>query len=229
MYSPDHNASPFNSIPPLVVVLVLLVLGIELVFQAAAAGFIGGGGAVGWRILAWAQFGFSDPVFEWMRANETYPANGLWRFVSYSFLHENMVHAVFASALLLAIGKFVGERFSAINVLVIFFVAAAVGALAFGLILNSNRPLIGAYPGVYGLLGAFTFILFIGADGDRRKQLAAFRLIGFLAGLQLFFQILGLGGYEWVADLFGFAAGFGICFLLAPGMFQRWLARTRHR
>ena len=229
MYSPDHNASPFNSLPPIVVALVLTILGIELVFQAAGAGLIGGGSGFGWRILAWAQFGFSDPVFEWARTNQMYPANVLWRFVTYPFLHQSMMHAAFASVLLLAIGKFVGERFRSHHVLLIFLMASIVGALAFGLILNNNRPLIGAYPGVYGLLGAFTWVLWIGAEGDRTKQLAAFRLIAFLVGLQLLFQILGFGGYEWVADLFGFVAGFALCFLLAPGVFQRWLNKTRNR
>jgi len=229
MFNPDHNASPFNAIPPIVVALVVIILGIEIVFQVAAAGFIGGGSGVAWRILAWSQFGFSDPVFEWMRTNETYPASGLWRFFTYAFLHESMVHAVFASVLLLAIGKFVGERFKSIHVLLIFFVASSVGALAYGLVLDNNRPLVGAYPGVYGLLGAFTWVLWIGAAGDRAGQIAAFRLIAFLAGLQLLFQIIGLGGYEWVADLFGFVAGFAMCFALAPGALRRWLNRSRSR
>ncbi len=229
MFDPDHNASPFNALPPIVVALVVVILGIELVLQAAGAGFIGGPTGVAWRLLAWSQFGFSDPVFEWMRTNGQYPANVLWRFVSYAFFHQSMMHAVFAAVLLLAIGKFVGERFRASYVILIFLVASAAGALGYGLVLNVGQPLIGAYPGVYGLLGAFTWVLWIGSDGDRSKQLSAFRLVGFLLGLQLFFQIINLGGYEWVADLFGFIAGFALCFVLAPGFIANILRRTRDR
>lgn len=229
MFDPDHNASPFNSIPPVVVVLALLIGGVELFFQAANAGLVGGSMGFLMRSTAWGNFAFRDEIFEWMLRNSTYPVEHLWRFVTYPFVHQAAMHAVMACVLLLAIGKFVGERFRSVHVLLIFFVSAVAGALAYGVILDDNRPLVGAYPAVYGLLGAFTWVLWIGANGDPVGRLQAFRLIGFLMGLQLLFQALFGGGFEWVADLSGFVAGFGLCFLLAPGALRTFLDRSRNR
>ena len=55
-----HQESPFNSIPPVVIVLGLAIFGIELVFQAGARGFAGGPGGVGWRLEAVRQFHEKD-------------------------------------------------------------------------------------------------------------------------------------------------------------------------
>ena len=43
----DQNQSPFNALPPVVVALVIVILGIEIVFSLGARGFIGGPEAVG--------------------------------------------------------------------------------------------------------------------------------------------------------------------------------------
>ena len=43
----------------------------------------------------------------------------------------------------------------------IFFGSAIVGALVFALLTNVRTPLVGGYPAVYGLIGAFTFILWV--------------------------------------------------------------------
>ena len=64
MHHPNHNAPPFNNIPPVVVILVVVIGGIELAFQAGAAGFAGGTDAIGWRATMMQRFGFFDPVFE---------------------------------------------------------------------------------------------------------------------------------------------------------------------
>lgn len=229
MFDPDHNASPFNAIPPVIVTLVALIALIEIAFQLGATGLIGGPGAVGWRIQAVEAFGFFDLVFEWMRQNGSYPPEMLWRFVTYPFIHHEAVHAVFASVLLLAIGKFVAERFSTGAVLAIFFAGAIFGALAYGLILDDRAQLIGAYPGVYGLMGAFTWSLFVTYEQAGENRLKAFQLIGFLIALQLLFKLIGGGGNDWVADLSGFVAGFMLSIALAPGGIARILARLRNR
>ena len=44
----DHNVSPFNVLPPVVVALTVVIAGLEVMFQLATAGFLGGQGGVGW-------------------------------------------------------------------------------------------------------------------------------------------------------------------------------------
>ena len=233
MHDPDHDAAPFNALPPIVVVLVAIIGGVEIALQLGAAGLAGGAEAIGWRVQLIERFGFFDRYFEWMREGGVWPLDGLLRFVSYPLVHYEIIHALFACVMVLAIGKFVGERFSAVAVVALFFVSAAMGALGYGLLLNEDRQLIGAYPAVYGLLGAFTWTLFMGLGQAGENRLQAFRLIAVLMGLQLLFGLIGGGsGKDWVADLCGFATGFVLSFVLSPegpARIRRWLEEARRR
>ncbi len=125
-------------------------------------------------------------------------------------------------------GKLVGEVLADWAVLVIFFGASVLGALAYGLAWDTRVMLYGGYPGAYGLVGAFTFILWAGLAGQARG-LQAFTLIAFLMGIQLVFGLLFGGGFGWVGELTGFIAGFVIAFLISPGGWQAVLRRLRHR
>ena len=50
----DHirEESPFNSVPPTILALGLIMLAVELAFALGARGLVGGSEAVGWRSLA---------------------------------------------------------------------------------------------------------------------------------------------------------------------------------
>lgn len=229
MHDPNHNVSPFNAIPPVIVALVAVIVVIEVIFQLGASGLAGGAEAIGWRISAIERFGFFDQLFEWMRRTGQFPFEALIRFVTYPFLHYEAMHAIFAAVLLLAIGKFVAERYHVIAVLVIFFASSVAGALGYGFILNTQTPLIGAYPGVYGLMGAFTWSLFVSYEAAGENRLKAFQLIGMLIVLQLIFKLIGDTGNDWLGDLVGFIAGFLLAILLAPGGIGRALSRLRQR
>lgn len=112
---------------------------------------------MGWRLDAIQRYAFSPDIFDWMVSNGVYPAEHMIRFVSYLFVHYNFTHALFGGVLLLAMGKMVGEVFSGWATLAIFVLSGVVGALGYAVILDSPTPLLGSYPGVYGLIGAFTF------------------------------------------------------------------------
>lgn len=223
------DTSPVNDLPPVVWLLVLPVAGIEAVLALAGAGYVGGPDAVGWRLDLLERFAFSPPILHWMAENSIWRAEHLLRFFSYMFVHGSTTHAVFAAVFLLALGKFTAEVYRAPAVLAVFFGAGLAGALAYAAIPGIEAPLFGAYPGAYGLIGAFTFILWarLGESGANRYR--AFTLIGVLLGIQLIFGLLFGGGYDWVADLVGFAAGFGLSFLVSPGGWKAAMARLRQR
>lgn len=225
----DPNAPPINPLPAVVWLLVLSVIAMEVVLSLGARGLVGGPGAVGWRLQAIRDYGFSGQVFDWMLQSGQFPADQMIRFVTYPFVHASLTHAVFVVVFILALGKMVGEVFRAWAVLLVFFGAAIVGALAYGLLLDTPTPLIGGYPAVYGLIGAFTFLMWVRLAGTGPTQYRAFTLIGVLLGIQLLFGLLFGGGFDWVADLAGFCTGFVLSFVVSPGGWARVRAKIRQR
>jgi membrane associated rhomboid family serine protease len=151
------------------------------------------------------------------------------RIVTYPFIHFNFTHALFVIVILLAIGKMVGEVFRWWAVLVVFFGAAIAGALAYTLVPGLQAPLIGGYPPVYGLIGGFTFLLWVNLAAVGANKYRAFSMIGFLLGIQLVFGLIFGGGWEWVADLSGFLAGFFLSFVVSPGGWGRVRDKLRQR
>jgi membrane associated rhomboid family serine protease len=223
----DHNAPPLNPLPPVVWVLALPMIAMEIVLQLGAAGVAGGPDAVGWRIDAITRLAFVPDLWREMLSLRDFPSDHMARFVGYPFVHGNLTHAAFAVVILLALGKFVGEILRFWAVLVVFFGAAILGALAYGLV-ATRVPLFGAYPGDYGLVGAFTYLMWLRLAGSGREY-RAFSMIGLLLGAQLIFGVLFGGGMDWVADLAGFAAGFALTILVTPGGIGRMMDRLRQR
>lgn len=225
----NKEEMPFNDLPAAVVALALLIGGIEILFQIGSYGIIGGPEAVGWRITAIENYGFFDPVFDAMLSHNSWPLEHVIRFLSYSMIHVSMVQALMAVVFVLALGKMVAELFGNVAFIAIFALAALAGSVAYGLFLNSSVPLLGAYPGAYGLIGAYTFILWIGLGAVKENKMRAFTLIGFLLGIQLIWGIIFGGNPTWVADVSGFVVGFAMSPLLVPGAFPRILEKLRKR
>jgi membrane associated rhomboid family serine protease len=221
MYNDDLNAPPINPLPPVVIFLCCLVGGIELIFQAAEAGFIGGPEAIGWRVAAVQQYAFSDPLFDWMRENGVYSGHNMLRFVTYTFIHQSMMHALFALVFLLALGKYVAEIMHPVAVLVIFFTSAAVGAMVYSIAFDEKFALIGAYPAIYGLIGAYTWLGFSSLKSQGKDGFPAFNLIIFFTAIMLIFKLIFGGMNDWFAELVGFCVGFVLAVVLSPNGMQR--------
>ncbi len=131
---------------------------------------------------------------------------------------------------LLALGKMVGEVFRWWAVLVVVAGAAMAGGLVYGFAIPGvQAQLIGAYPPVYGLIGAFTFILWVRLQGTGTNQFRAFSLIGALLFFQLVFGLIFGAGWDWVADVTGFVAGFLLSFIVSPRGWARVMQKLRQR
>ncbi|MGR3435997.1 MAG: rhomboid family intramembrane serine protease [Shimia sp.] len=218
------DPAPFNALPPLVWALAAALMLPELVFQLASAGVLGGPSGIGWRVGAIEDFGFFPRAVAYMIETRTAPPDWLMRFVTYPFVHGGMLHALFVGAFVLALGKFVGEAMGGLVVVVTFLAASVGGALLYGLFVNGAAPLIGGFPGAYGLIGAFSFLFMLKLEEKGANQLGAFRLIGLLMAIQLVFGALFGGPPTWVADLAGAALGFAVAAAFMPGS---WLGRIR--
>ncbi|WP_166417000.1 rhomboid family intramembrane serine protease [Cochlodiniinecator piscidefendens] len=226
--SNSENISPVNPLPIVVVGLAMVMFAVEVVLGLGASGMVGGADAVGWRLGALETYGMPGELQSWIIANGQYRGEFLLRYLTYPFIQISFTSMLFVCVFLLALGKMVGELFSPISVLIIFFTSAIVGAIAYGT-LGVRAPLIGGFPAVYGLIGAYTFLLWVNLTvlGGNRGQ--AFTLIGFLLGVQLLFGLLFGGGYDWVADFAGFGTGFVLSFIVSPGGWGRVVAQLRRR
>ncbi len=225
----DHNAPPLNPLPPIVWVIALPIIAMEFVLNLGGRGVVGGPRAVGWRSEALERFGFFPDLLREMIATGTYPAADVLRLVSYPLVHGNLMHAVFVAVILLALGKAVGEVFRWWALVVVFFGSALSAALVYTAIPMLRSPLVGGYPAIYGLIGAFTFLMWVRLVAAGANQYRAFSLIGVLLFVQLLFGVLFGGGSEWVADIAGFAAGFGLSLFVSPGGWARMRARLLQR
>lgn len=224
-----HNEPPLNPVPPVVIALFLVIVGIEVVFTLGARGIVGGPGAIGWRIGFMEQFAFSPEILDWMQATGRWSIEHLLRMFSYPFVHANFTHALFAGVMLLALGKMVGEAMGSFAVIAIFFVSASGGALFYALTTGNPTPLIGAFPAIYGLIGGFTYMLWLRLGQLGENQIRAFSLIGFLLFVQLVFGLLFGSNAEWVADIAGFGIGFALSIVLVPGGWAKLVNRLRQR
>ena len=232
MHDPNLNEAPFNPIPTVVLLLVAAVTIPELIFQAASKGMIGGPSGLGWRQEYARAFGFYDPIFNWMLENRRFPLEHLKRFFTYSFVHLSFGHTLFVAVFTLALGKFVAESLGGLAVVVLFFTSAVIGALGYGLLLNEPSLLLGGYPAVYGLIGGFTWITYVGLTSSGKSGAGAFRLIGIFMAIQLIWKVLFGGTNEWLAELIGFVSGFGFAIMLSPGssmLLSAALKRLRRR
>ena len=224
-----NNPQAVNPLPAAVVALAVVIFGVEVMFTLAERGLTGGTGGIGWRAAAIRDYGFFGDIVDWMLQNRRAPPELLMRFVTYPFLHYSVTHAIFVCVFILAIGKMVGEAFGNIAVLLVFFLSSIGGALAYGLFIDDPSPLVGGYPGVYVLIGGYTFLLWLRLGAMGQQQFMAFRLIGVLLAIQVLFGLFLGGSRDWVADLGGFATGFTTSFFLVPGSFARLRQKLRGR
>ncbi len=228
----DGGAGPPSAVNPLpasVIALAVIIIGVEALFSLTDRGLLGGGAGFGLRTQAVRDYGFFGEVLYFMLQERQFPPDLVARFVTYPLLHLSFTHALFVCVFILAMGKMVGEALGNAAVLAIFFGASVGGALAYGLLFPAAFPLVGGFPGVYGLIGGYSFLLWVQAQALKQSQLMAFRLVALLLAIQLLVNVLFQGPPDWVADVAGFATGFGLSFAFVPGGWARLRAALRRR
>lgn len=224
------NNSPFQSVPPVVVAIFALMVGIEAVLALGGTGVLGVQG-ISWRITAIDEYAYAPRVLELIQQGR-WDFDLLKRFVTYAFVHGSFTHALFGAVLWIALGNFAAGLYRPWAVLVIFLVSVVASALCYGIYglwIGGNTPLIGAYPADFGMIGAFTYVSWLRLSQQGGKGIQAFAMIGTLMGLQLIYSVLFGSNPTWVADLSGFIAGGITAILVAPGGWSGFLRRIRQR
>ncbi len=134
----------FNNVPPGVLILGGVIVGIELLLQVFG---------VEWRsaaflFLAFFPFEFSMPY------QELFFGQNLIMFFSYSFLHGNFFHMIINVAIFFSLGKQIEEKLGSTNLILIFISTSIAGAIAYqSLSSGSSVPMVGASGGVFGFFG----------------------------------------------------------------------------
>lgn len=228
------NESPFNPLPAVVWILTLPIIASEAVFALGGLGLIGGAKGIGLRNTALQLTAYVPEMVQRMWAIMAIDLGQLYRIVTYPFIHYSLTQALFVLAFTLALGNMVARNFRPWALIALFLGSAIGGALVYTIAVSfipgRPAPLIGGYPAVYGLVGAFTFLLWVRLAAENANRLRAFTLIGMLLLFQLVFGIVfGGAGYGWIAEIAGFGVGFGLSFLLIEGGMKRALQLIRQR
>ena len=203
------------------VALTAIIFSLELIFTAGQSGWLNVANASGWRNNAITDYGFFPPIIFGQFSAGNYLSTEPVRLVTFPLIHYSFSHALFSVVFILAIGKFIGQFCPGSRVVAIFFLSSIGGAFFFGLVLNTDFPLVGGSPGFFGLIGSFLYLLFRNfvSTGRIRRTLITMPL--FLIGSQIFIRLLFGGPPLWIADLGGMLTGFALAYFLVPGGFIR--------
>lgn len=232
---PGFDQSPLNPLPPVVWLLVLPIIASEAVFALSGMGFMGGGNLRGQAVEMTA---FVPDFLLRFVATGQFVWQQVVRIFTYPFVHYSFIHAAMVAVFALALGNMVAQAFRPGAVLAIFFASAIGAALVYtglyAVIGGRAQPLVGGYPAVYGLVGAFTFLLREKLAREGGNPSRAFLLIGALVAFQSVFWVLnytryGVADLTVFAELSGFAIGFFLSFPLAPGGWTRMRREIRRR
>jgi membrane associated rhomboid family serine protease len=132
-----------------------------------------------------------------------------------------------AMVIMLALGKIVAEALGTFAFLAIWLLSSVAGACAFGFLTDDPRLLFGAYPPAYGMIGGFTYLMWVRLGALGAPQVRAFSLIGFLLGIQLLFSLLFGADNTWIAEIAGFVTGFIASVMLVPGGMAQLIQKLR--
>ena len=200
---PDSDRNLQSGAPAFLWALVGVMSAMEMVFSLSDAGIFG---SQNWRWAAVALGAFWQPLLSGEFA-PLYPGQKFYMYITYAFLHGDLIHLTMNSVVLLSLGKLATARIGSGKTILVLFLSAIGGGLAFGILSSSNLPMIGASGAVFGLIGLWQAWDF----GIRRQSALPLRpvvlaIIALIAANVVFFVILN-GGLAWEAHLGGWLAG----------------------
>ena len=226
----EYNKPPVvNPIPTAILVIFFGIILVEAFLFFNVGGLIGKTGVAAERLLLIQNYGVPPKLANWMLGTGNPSIDNVFRFVAYPFVNLSSLSVVFASVLLLALGKMVGEVFSTLSVVSIWTLSTTLAAFFYSISSTNGQILVGSYPGVYGFVGAYTFVSWITLRLAKNKnQSQAFSLIVALMSVQLLFSFLFGTGQLWIADFAGFVTGFIVSFFLSPGGIKKVISVLRN-
>lgn len=214
----------FPTLPPVqprhkqaILALTAVFVVIELAFQLSDMGIL----PQGLRWQAYKEFSFYAPWFADMIAGRPSPPQTSWNMLSYAFLHGSMTHLLMNCGAFLGLGL-VTLRIFGLPLFALFFLVTAVGgALAFGLMSDSDMPMVGVSGVVFGLIGVLKYaeLAFIRHQGGRYRPVAMRKYVSSLAVLVGVNVVIAWALQDimaWQTHLGGFVAGWIAAWWVVP-------------
>lgn len=220
--------------PRSLLVLTAVIAVIEVVLSLSDAGWIADTSLRSRALCAggfWSALGPDSPFASLCGApaGQIFTLQPLTMYVTHAFLHGSMLHMIMNMTILLAIGRFVGDRYGEGTILPVFLLSAIAGGLAFKLLASPAFPMVGASGAVFGFLGVWIVWDWRRHQRAHRSTGPVLRRVLVLAGLNIVLYY-GLGGMlAWQAHLGGFLAGVLTGIWLENRLEQVWLAERRRQ
>ncbi len=208
-----------DAVHPILWIMIAVMIGFELLFAAADAGLVPEG--LG-RWPVYLNLAFFDLMFEYARAGNGVEPQLVWSLLTHAFLHGGWLHLGLNGAAFLGLGHALVRTIGIGRFLVIFAVTAIAGAATFGLVAETNGPVVGASGAIFGLFAVLTAWQERALRVTGRSRTMIWRRIGGLVALNVALAF-GLGGLlAWEAHLGGWIAGWLLAGMFRPrrGSFQ---------
>lgn len=205
----DHPALP--QFPPVLIVIVAICTLIEGVLLLDDIGVLADGRL---RATAYEYGGFWPGLLQ--DRQPTYPSQPYVMFISYAFLHGGLLHLIINMITLVSIGRAVCARVGTRGFALLYLAAVFGGALGYGLLTHSARPMVGASGGLFGLVGGLLAWNYIDQTAAAGPLWPVARSVLLLIALNLVFWWAMDGLLAWQTHLGGFVVGWMAALLITP-------------
>ena len=191
--------------------LIMVCVGFELVLSAGDLGLVGNARL---RMTVYEYGGFWPGLLHSWTPN--YGAQPWAMFFTYAFLHSGPLHLVVNMITLWILGQAVLRRVGAMGFALLYVAAILGGALCFGLLTETNQPMVGASGGLFGLAGGLLSWNYVDRFFARDNLWPVAQAVGGLIALNLLSWWLMDGLLAWETHLGGFVIGWVAANLIDP-------------
>ena len=197
--------------PAVLIVLVALCCAIEAVLVLGDMGVFGG---LSPRRTAYDWAGFWPGLLQGWRPN--YAAQPYAMFLSYAFLHGDLLHLGMNMVTLWTLGVAVIDRIGSWRFTVLYLGTAVGGAAGYGLLADTVRPMVGASGALFGIAGALLAWAYVDRFTARVGLWPVAQGAALLIGINIAMYWALDGQLAWQTHLGGFLTGWVLAFLIDP-------------
>jgi len=190
-------------------VLALPCIALEAALQLADFGVIP---VPRLRLIAYEYGGFWPGLLRDWRPN--FAGQPVAMFATYALLHAGALHLAVNMLTLVSLGREIVARGGAARFLAIYGASALGGAVAFGLLAPTLRPMVGASGALFGLAGALAVWEWRARRDEGVPTGPVLRFVGLLVVLNVVLWWAMRGQLAWETHLGGCLAGAAVALML---------------